>query len=619
MPNKKVLHLAVAMLALSASADAATLLPNGMQCFQATTPQSGGLYGPIATLGSITGGGGYNDGTYANVPLTGGGGIGATATITVMGGQVTGVSLSNPGTHFTTADVLGADARSLGGTGSGFAVPVATVTGTGTGMVGLLGPIDRGRGGRDGVYGGVSLQGGAGMGATANVQVRGGRAVDVTILDPGKSYQVGDVLTATPGGVVGLRVPIASVTINQSLAGGLVYMFVPGTQTAKQTWRDSAQTSLNTNPVTLDANGCAVIYGTGIYRQVLTDAMGNIVWDHPTTDTSVQNVSWAGVATAAGTPNAVILNDPGFNGIDGSIVNFIPIAINTGQVTVSFESTSYQNIPLVLDMFSGPQPLTGNELVPNNVVSMIYSAESGSFHLINSAQAANLELINQQVQQLVAAAALAPTVQEFTAGNGTYVPNQNHQVVLARVRMIGGGGGGGGQTGVGGPGGTTAFGLWTALGGSPGAGPQNTVGGGGGNGGSGGASDPVVGLQVGRWPGGGGSAGASLGTGTQAGEILVGGAGGNGIFGGGGGGMGQVAGGGVGANTGGGGGGSANAIDIAGSGGGGAGEGVEFVIQNPSAQGFAWVVGAGGTAGPGGMVGADTGSAGRITVEETYH
>lgn len=89
----------------------------------------------IAVLGTITGGALYKNGTYTAVPLTGGTGTGATADITVAGGAVTAVSLDTPGTGYVAADVLSATAASLGGTGSGFAVPV---TNTGVWFTGLM-------------------------------------------------------------------------------------------------------------------------------------------------------------------------------------------------------------------------------------------------------------------------------------------------------------------------------------------------------------------------------------------------------------------------------------------------------------------------------------------------
>lgn len=84
----------------------------------------------VATIGSITAGSLYTDGTYTDVALTGGTGTGAKATIVVSGGAVTGVTITSPGNGYTAADSLTASAADIGGTGSGFAVAVATVADT---------------------------------------------------------------------------------------------------------------------------------------------------------------------------------------------------------------------------------------------------------------------------------------------------------------------------------------------------------------------------------------------------------------------------------------------------------------------------------------------------------
>lgn len=613
---RTIAAFALALVCAQPAHGTATLLPNGMQCFAATTPQSGGQYGPISTLGAIVGGSGYTNGTYANVALTGGSGRGATATITVQGGAVTGVSITNAGAHFTAADAVTAAANLIGG-GTGFNVPVATVTGTGTGMVGLLGPLRRGAGGRDGGYGGVALQGGAGQGATANITVRGGRVDSVAITDPGASYQVGDVLTANPGGVIGLEIPVSSVMINQSLGGGSVYMFVPNTTNAKQTWQDSKQTVLNQNPVTLDANGCAVMYGTGVYRQVLTDQLGNIVWDKLTTDTSVQDVEWAGTALNSSTPNLAILTDPGFNATDGSIVSFIPTQQNTGGFAVSFNNTTYTNIPVLLDMINGPQPLTGGEIAPGNIVVMIYSASENTFHLINSAQAASLDLLNQQVQSLVAAFNQAPTTQNLLSGQGTYTPTTvaippgataAPTVLYDKVLMCAGGGGAAGANNAGSSGGNTTFNDWSVIGGHPGQPPQAVATTGlGGVGGSGGADG--TGVRIGRWQGGAGSGSGSASGLTGGSIVFAGGVGGSAFAGGNGGGDGVAAG----ANTGGGGGAQQTQPDAGGAGGGGGGECVAFIWPHPTP--VAYSVGVGGGGAPGG----DPGAAGGIWIEEYFH
>ena len=83
---------------------------------------------PVATLGAITGGSAYTTGTYFNVPLTGSTGSGALATITVSGGAVTAVTITNGGLRYTAGDSLSASAANIGGTGSGFSVLISTVT-----------------------------------------------------------------------------------------------------------------------------------------------------------------------------------------------------------------------------------------------------------------------------------------------------------------------------------------------------------------------------------------------------------------------------------------------------------------------------------------------------------
>lgn len=63
------------------------------------------------------------------------------------------------------------------------------------------------------------------------------------------------------------------------LVGGQVYFYAPGTETPQDTFQDEALTIPNTNPVILDARGQAVIWGDGIYRQVVYDRFGVLIWD----------------------------------------------------------------------------------------------------------------------------------------------------------------------------------------------------------------------------------------------------------------------------------------------------------------------------------------------------
>lgn len=83
--------------------------------------------GNIATLGSVTAGSGYTNGTYENVPLTGGTGTGAKATVVIASTVLSTVTMTTAGKDYTVADALSFDASTVGGTGTGASVPVATV------------------------------------------------------------------------------------------------------------------------------------------------------------------------------------------------------------------------------------------------------------------------------------------------------------------------------------------------------------------------------------------------------------------------------------------------------------------------------------------------------------
>lgn len=81
----------------------------------------------IFTVSVPNGGSSYTTGVYSNVPLSGGQGSGATATITVAGGVVSSVVITNPGNFYAVGDVLTAASSYIGSTGSGFSVTVASV------------------------------------------------------------------------------------------------------------------------------------------------------------------------------------------------------------------------------------------------------------------------------------------------------------------------------------------------------------------------------------------------------------------------------------------------------------------------------------------------------------
>ena len=105
--------------------------------------------GGVGATNTIAGGTLYTTGTYINVPLTGGNGTGAVATIVVAGGAVTTVTITNAGSGYYLGNTLSCLASNIGGTGSGFTLTLNTLSvGTGVKPIGLrVDGINIGRGG----------------------------------------------------------------------------------------------------------------------------------------------------------------------------------------------------------------------------------------------------------------------------------------------------------------------------------------------------------------------------------------------------------------------------------------------------------------------------------------
>lgn len=135
------------------------------------------------TTGSLVGGTNYGPGTYTNVPLTGGTGSGARATITVgVGGDVTALTMTARGIGYTVADSMSAAATNLGGFTNG---------------IGTLGAITGGSNYTNGTFTGVPLTGGTGTGAVATIVVTSNAVSSVTITGKGNGYTVADSLSCS--------------------------------------------------------------------------------------------------------------------------------------------------------------------------------------------------------------------------------------------------------------------------------------------------------------------------------------------------------------------------------------------------------------------------------------
>jgi len=166
-----------------------------------TGPFNIGFSGAILTLGTLVGGSSYTNGTYTAVPLSGGSGSGAIATIVVSGNAVSSVTLTTSGQNYTAGDVLTTSNSNIGGTGSGFSINAATVVNSGAILT--LNTLVAGSGYTNGTYTAVPLSGGSGSGAVATVVVAGAVVTTVTLTSSGNNYTAGNVLTTNNSNIGG--------------------------------------------------------------------------------------------------------------------------------------------------------------------------------------------------------------------------------------------------------------------------------------------------------------------------------------------------------------------------------------------------------------------------------
>lgn len=151
------------------------------------------------------------------------------------------------------------------------------------------------------------------------------------------------------------QIPLAVQTIRDQngrpLIGGKVYFYVPGTETPKDTYKDYAGTTVNTNPVILDGTGSMIVWGNGIYRQVAYDINGVLIWDQLTRESGMPTTSAAiadAVTDETGTGVLVFNNSPTLitPKISGITTGVAPTAGNVGETIVTANATGISSATL---------------------------------------------------------------------------------------------------------------------------------------------------------------------------------------------------------------------------------------------------------------------------------
>jgi microcystin-dependent protein len=168
-------------------------------------------------------------------------------------------------------------------------------------------------------------------------------------------------------------------------ARGKVYFYIPNTSTLKNTWQDPLQVTPNTNPVTLDSAGRAIIYGSGQYRQVLQDSLGNTIWDQLTSSNlEGSGVFWGGTATGGGNTYNITIGTAATAYYAGMQVAFISDFSNTGAAQIDVTNVNGVNlgtVNLYKQTSAGIAPMTGGEVPLGNIINAEF--DGTQFQVIN--------------------------------------------------------------------------------------------------------------------------------------------------------------------------------------------------------------------------------------------
>ncbi len=219
------------------------------------------------------------------------------------------------------------------------------------------------------------------------------------------------------------------------LSSGTVGFYIPNTLSLKTIWQDANQMTVWSNPLTLDAGGkppgaSAGIYGAGVYRQIVKDSLGNLIWDAVTSATGS-----GGGGTSTGDGNLVGTIKPWA----GIIAPNQYVFANGQEVSRSTFSVLFTAITQVLNVTcsNGSNTLTAiADTSSINVGSPLETTCVASGTVVNSKTANTVVMSNPATITSNTTAIFFP----FGDGNGTTtftLPDLRGVVIAGRTNMGG--------------------------------------------------------------------------------------------------------------------------------------------------------------------------------------
>lgn len=171
------------------------------------------------------------------------------------------------------------------------------------------------------------------------------------------------------------------------LVGGKLFVYTAGTTTPATTWTTNSGAVANTNPIILDAAGRTpdeIWLNSGVtYKFVLKDANDVLIGTYDNIPAIDDPTVFNNLITVTGTNTLIGTSVPPYTAyVAGMTLSFIPVANNTGAVTIDVDGLGAKNI------YSGPSTaLTGGELAVGKIANVEY--DGTRFQLFGATGIAN--------------------------------------------------------------------------------------------------------------------------------------------------------------------------------------------------------------------------------------
>jgi len=156
------------------------------------------------------------------------------------------------------------------------------------------------------------------------------------------------------------------------LVGGLLYVYTAGTTTPATSWTTNSGASANTNPIVLNAAGRTpfeIWLNSGVtYKFALYTATGVLIGTYDNIPAIDDPTVFNNLITVTGTNALIGTSVPPYTSyVAGMTLSFVPVATNTGAVTLDLDGLGAKNLFL-----GSATTLVGGELVAGRIAQIEY-------------------------------------------------------------------------------------------------------------------------------------------------------------------------------------------------------------------------------------------------------